>query len=29
MLSLSLCLYRRYHSLDLDVILMRVKKEWR
>ena len=28
MLSLSLCLYRRYHSLDLDVILMRVKKEW-
>ena len=29
MLSLSLCLYRRYHSLDLDIILMRVKKEWR
>ncbi len=28
MLSLSLCLYRRYRSLDLDVILMHVKKEW-
>ena len=28
MLGLTVCLYRRYHSLDLDEILMKVKKEW-
>lgn len=28
MLALTVCLYRRYHSLDLDEILMKVKKEW-
>lgn len=28
LLSLTICLYRRYHTLDLDEILMKVKKEW-
>ncbi len=28
LLSLTVCLYRRYHSLDLDKITMAVKKEW-
>lgn len=28
MLALTICLYHRYHSLDLDEILMKVKKEW-
>lgn len=28
MLALTVCLYRRYRSLDLDEILMKVKKEW-
>lgn len=28
LLALTICLYRRYHTLDLDEILMRVKKEW-
>jgi len=28
LLSLTVCLYRRYRSLDLDKITMAVKKEW-
>lgn len=28
LLSLTICLYRRYHTLDLDEITMAVKKEW-
>ncbi len=28
LLSLTVCLYRRYHSLDFDKITMAVKKEW-
>ncbi|WNX86241.1 cation:proton antiporter subunit C [Agathobaculum sp. NTUH-O15-33] len=28
LLALTICLYRRYHTLDLDEILMQVKKEW-
>ncbi len=28
LLSLTICLYKRYHSLDLDKITMAVKKEW-
>jgi multicomponent Na+:H+ antiporter subunit C len=27
-LALTICLYRRYHTMDLDEILMQVKKEW-
>lgn len=27
-LGLTICLYRRYHTLDLDKITMAVKKEW-
>lgn len=28
LLALTICLYRRYHSIDLDEITMAVKKEW-
>ncbi len=28
LLSLTICLYRRYQTLDLDKITMAVKKEW-
>ncbi len=28
MLALTICLYRRYHTLDFDKITMAVKKEW-
>jgi len=28
LLALTICLYRRYHTIDLDEITMAVKKEW-